>query len=74
MAEPSMYRGEVRPRRQPTRHHIVMHVSSHRHDDTSVPFKVLSNAQFPALYIRSPVRRQYRNYMRAKSPYQRQRS
>lgn len=33
------------------------------------PFAPLSNKQFPALYVRNPVKNVYRRYMRAKSPY-----
>jgi hypothetical protein len=37
------------------------------------PFPPISTKQFPALYIRNPGKNVYRNYMRAKSPYQKSR-
>ena len=67
------YRGEVRPRRQPTRHHIQVSAGLHKTGTPTDPFPPLSSAQFPALYIRSPMKNAYRKYMRAKSPYRRQR-
>jgi len=69
MAPVSGYRGEVRPRRQSTRHHIEMHAASHRSGKPSDPFPPISTKQFPALYTRSPMKNQYRSYMRAKTPY-----
>lgn len=65
----SEYRGEVRPRRQPTRHHIEMSAASHRSHDVTDPFPPISSKQFPALHTRSPIKNQYRKYMRAKSAY-----
>ena len=61
----SEYRGEVRPRRTPSRHHIVM---------SSAAFGPLSNAQFPAMYTRNPLKNVYRNYMRSKTAYGKPRS
>ena len=63
------YRGEVRPRRQPTRHHISMYSGAHQKHTVEDPFPPISTKQFPALYVRSPVTNQYRRYMRIKSPY-----
>ena len=71
MHKQNEYRGEIRPRRQPVAHHIVMSSSSHRANDTSLPFHPLSGKQFPALYVRSPARNLYRQMLRGKSPYQR---
>ena len=75
---PSEFRGEVRPRRQPAgRRHIMTSAAKTRSDDFSNPFKstptvsTLSSKQFPALYVRSPLKRQYRNFMRMKTPYTR---
>lgn len=65
----SLFRGEARPRRQPVRHHIEMNSAAHRAEDVSDPFPPISNKQFPALYTRSLITRQYHNYMRVKSPY-----
>jgi hypothetical protein len=65
------YRGQSRPRRQPSRHHISTFASAHKPRDVSDPFAPISSKQFPALYTRSPVKNQYRRYMRAKSPYSR---
>lgn len=69
MRTDSGYRGEVRPRRQPTRHHITMNAASHDPRPTDDPFPPISTKQFPAFYVRSPVKNQYRRYMRMKSPY-----
>ena len=66
----SGYRGEVRPRRQPSRHHIVMYSSAHQTKTVSDPFPPISSKQFPAFYVRSPVKNQYRTYMKSKSIYQ----
>lgn len=65
----SGYRGEVRPRRQPTRHHISLSAGQHRTDTVDDPFGPLSSKQFPSLYQRSPIKNQYRKYMRAKTAY-----
>jgi hypothetical protein len=65
----NMYRGEVRPRRQPPRHHVEPFAESHRHRDVSDPFPPLSSKQFPAMYTHDPIKNQYRRYMRAKQPY-----
>jgi hypothetical protein len=65
----SMYRGEVRPRRQAPRHHVETSAASHQHHDVDDPFPPLSSKQFPSLYVRNPVKNQYRNYMRSKSAY-----
>lgn len=65
----SEYRGEVRPRRQPARHHMGISAGSHRKREVLDPFPPLSNSQFPAMYIRSPVKNAYRSYMRSKSAY-----
>ena len=65
----SMYRGETRPRRTPVRHHIVMSAASHDMRPVDDPFPPISTKQFPSLYIRSPVKNQYRRYMQSKSPY-----
>ena len=67
------YRGEGRPRRSPTHHHVQVNAGLHKTGAPSDPFGPLSNAQFPSLYIRSPMKNAYRSYMRAKSPYRRQR-
>ena len=64
----SMYRGETRPRRQPGRHHIETFAASHQIKAVDDPFAPLSSKQFPALYVRNPIRNQYRRFMRAKSP------
>jgi hypothetical protein len=66
----SMYRGEVRPRRQPSRHHFQMNAATHSTQPTNDPFPPLSSKQFPAFYTRSPVKNQYRRYMKTKSIYQ----
>ena len=63
------YRGEVKPRRQPTRHHIELWSTAHQHRDVDDPFPPLSNSQFPALYTRSPIKNLYHRYMSAKSAY-----
>ena len=70
----SEYRGEVRPRRTPSRHHIVMSSAAHQHRDVDDPFGPLSNAQFPAMYTRNPLKNVYRNYMRSKTAYGKPRS
>lgn len=46
-------------------------MSSAAHDmrPTDDPFPPMSTSQFPAFYVRSPVKNQYRRYMRQKSPY-----
>jgi hypothetical protein len=62
------YRGETRPRRQPPRHHIETFAASHQTGSPSDPFPTLSSKQFPALYVRNPIKNAYRSYMRAKSP------
>jgi hypothetical protein len=64
----NLYRGEVRPRRQPPRHHIETSAALHDTRPVDDPFPPLSNKQFPALYVRDPIKNQYRRYMRAKSP------
>jgi len=69
----SEYRGEVRPRRQPSRHHISLFAGQHKTDTVDDPFGPLSNKQFPAFYQRSPIKNAYRKYMRAKTPYMKQR-
>jgi hypothetical protein len=63
------YRGETKPRRQPVRHHIEMFAASHRAVNPTDPFPPLSSAQFPALYVRAPIKNLYRQYMNAKSAY-----
>jgi hypothetical protein len=63
------YRGEVKPRRQPTRHHISLYSASHNTQPVSDPFPPLSSKQFPSFYTRSPVKNLYRRYMQAKTPY-----
>jgi hypothetical protein len=50
-----------------------MSAASHRLHDVTDPFPPISSKEFPALYVRSPVKNQYRNYMRQKSPYQKAR-
>lgn len=65
----SLYRGEVRPRRQSPRHHIEMSAALHDTRPVEDPFPPLSSKQFPALYQRNPIKNQYRQFMRAKSPY-----
>lgn len=63
------YRGETRPRRSPTRHHVQIGAGLHKTGAPSDPFGPISSKQFPALYVRNPVKNVYRRYMRAKSPY-----
>ena len=70
----SQYRGEVRPRRRPPRHNIVMYSAAHKSGTPDDPFAPISSAQFPALYQRNPVKNVYRSYMRSKSIYQRHHS
>jgi hypothetical protein len=65
----SEFRGEVRPRRSPPKHHIVMSAARHDLRPVDDPFAPISNSQFPQLYIRSTMRNTYRSYMRAKTPY-----
>ena len=65
----SEYRGEVKPRRQPSRHHIVMSSAAHDYRPVDDPFPPISSKQFPAMYTRSPMKNAYRSYMRAKTPY-----
>jgi hypothetical protein len=65
----SNYRGETRPRRQASMHHISVNAALHRKRDVSDPFPPISTKQFPALYTRSPIKNQYRSYMRTKSAY-----
>ena len=64
----SVYRGESRPRRQGTRHHIETSAAVHHTHSPDDPFPPLSNKQFPSFYQHDPVKNQYRRYMRAKSP------
>ena len=66
----SGYRGEVRPRRRPSRHNIHIHSATHSTQPVNDPFPPLSNQQFPAFYQRNPIKNQYRRYMRSKSIYQ----
>jgi hypothetical protein len=65
----SMYRGESKPRRSSPRHHIETSAAAHQHKQVSDPFPPLSSKQFPALYVRDPIKNQYRQFMRAKSAY-----
>ena len=64
-------------RRQSTRHHIEMYAGAHRAKDFSSPWTAgkinLSPAQFKSQYVRNPLRNQYRNFMRVKSPYKKPR-
>lgn len=46
-----------------------MNAASHDPRPTDDPFPPISTKQFPAFYVRSPVKNQYRRYMRMKSPY-----
>ena len=39
----------------------------------TILFPPISSKQFPAFYQRSPMKNQYRSYMRAKMPYTKQR-
>jgi hypothetical protein len=64
----SLYRGEVRPRRSPPRHHIETSAAAHQHHNVDDPFPPLSSKQFPALYQHDPIKNAYRKFMRAKSP------
>ena len=41
----------------------------HMSKDVSDPFPPLSSKQFPSVYQRDPIKNQYRQYMRSKSPY-----
>ena len=68
----SGYRGEVRPRRQPVRHHVSLHAGADSTQPVLDPFGPISSKQFPSMYIRNPIRNQYRRYMRAKTPYTKQ--
>lgn len=70
----SEYRGEARPRRQPTRHHIITYSAAHDTRPVDDPFPPISNKQFPSMYMRSMTKNAYRGYMRAKAPYSRHRS
>jgi hypothetical protein len=71
---PNEFRGEVKPRRSPSRHHIEMSAAAHQHHGQPLdPFPPLSNSQFPQLYVRSPVQNAYRKFMRAKSAYRKPR-
>jgi len=63
----SGYRGASRPRRQPPRHHIETSAAAHQHHNVDDPFPALSSKQFPALYVRDPIKNAYRKYMRGKS-------
>jgi len=65
----SEFRGEVRPRRQPSRHHVMLDVAKHDTRPVDDPFPPVSSKQFPAFYQRSPQKNTYRRYMRMKSPY-----
>jgi hypothetical protein len=47
-----------------------MSASLHKPPEVNDPFPPLSSYQFPALYIRNPIKNQYRKYMKIKSPYQ----
>jgi hypothetical protein len=67
---PSGYRGEVRPRRRPTRHNIHVSAATHSTAPVSDPYEPISAGGFPAFYQRNPIRNQYRKYMRLKSIYQ----
>ena len=40
---------------------------------TDDPFAAFNNQQFPAMYLRNPIKNQYRRYMRVKAPYTKQR-
>ena len=68
----SGYRGETRPRRQPSRHHISLYAGAHKTDEVNDPFPPFNSSQFPAFYTRNPIRNQYRRYMRMKTPYTKQ--
>ena len=74
MASPIYQRG-AKGRRQPTRHHIETFAASHRSADFSSPYTSglnnLAPAQFQSQYVRNPLRNQYRNFMRVKTPYKR---
>jgi hypothetical protein len=64
----SNFRGETRPRRQGTRHHIETSAAAHHTHKPDDPFPPISNDQFPAMYQRSLVKNAYRKFMRAKTP------
>ena len=66
----SGYRGEVRPRRRPSRHNITVSAANTSTLPTTDPFGPISSKQFPAFYQRNPIRNQYRKFMRQKSIYQ----
>ena len=78
---PSQFaRNESRGRRQPAMHHRTTSAASHRANDTANPFNTQKgilgkqfNTGMPGLkiYVRNPITRQYRNYMRVKTPYKR---
>jgi hypothetical protein len=65
----SEYRGESRPRRQASRHHVTLAAAKHDTRPVNDPFPPMSSKQFPAFYQRNPQKNQYRSYMRMKSPY-----
>lgn len=65
----SVFRGEVKPRRQAPRHHIEPSAEAHQSHKVDDPFPPISTKQFPAMYVRDPIKNAYRNYMRAKQPY-----
>ena len=46
-----------------------MSSATHMTKPVSDPFPPLSSKQFPSLYVRNPIRNQYRHFMRVKSPY-----
>jgi hypothetical protein len=66
----SGYRGESRPRRRPSRHNITISSATHSTLPVNDPFPPLSSKQFPAMYVRNPIKNVYRSYMRSKSIYQ----
>ena len=63
------YRGEIRPRRQPARHHIIMNSATRSKLPVTDPFPPMSSQQFPQLYLRNPQKNVYRSYMRSKTAY-----
>lgn len=62
-------------RRASTRHHIESSSAAHQIKGFSNPYTAgkinLSPVQFGSQYVRNPLRNQYRNFMKVKSPYRR---
>lgn len=68
-----------RQKRRPTRHNMSTDIARHHDLDMSSPFTSgsmnnLAPAQFHGMYVRNPIRNQYRKFMKVKSAYQKRRS